>query len=396
MTDDNHTYSAKCRLAPISRVQREDEVPPVEAQFFYSSVIPIDDPLSTSSTVGAESKTNKGQVRPFSRGDNNALEKAWLSLMSEPSRLAHQDALKNLDRTPQFDTEVLASLIQLIATNHWERHRKGYQPQDVTAPASDVLPTTPVPACCCELALDVSQELERAFCALVRRRNPALNVDQVTQQVVFVLDRLKKQANDEFEAQPVSNSTSSSHPGTASTSTTNHPVTRIPKTTTTETRSSKRRSTIGEMRARTNSLSISQPPGLRTPVGSPGLTRPPVVDDGISGRPFVRVGSPETQSEPGSLLLIGLGGPDRDTSRNPDYPQVVSEQEETVTMANQGAQAVPEESQTKVAEVAVGISRLHMVTLPVLQMKPIYWSPINDVAVVSRATWFYRLYFQGR
>jgi hypothetical protein len=133
MTDDNHTYSAKCRLAPISRVQREDEVPPVEAQFFYSSVIPIDDPLSTSSTVGADPKTNKGQVRPFSRGDNNALEKAWLSLMSEPSRRAHQDALKNLDRTPQFDTDILASLIQLLTTKHWERHRKGYQPQDVTA-----------------------------------------------------------------------------------------------------------------------------------------------------------------------------------------------------------------------------------------------------------------------
>ncbi|KAF5563344.1 phosphatidic acid-preferring phospholipase A1 [Fusarium napiforme] len=396
MTDDNHTYSAKCRLAPVSRVQREDEVPPVEAQFFYSSVIPIDDPLSTSSTVGADSKTSKGQVRPFSRGDNNALEKAWLSLMSEPSRRAHQDALRNLDRTPQFDPEVLTSLIQLITTNHWERHRKGYKPQDVTAPVSDVLPTMPVPTCCSELVLDVSQELERAFCALVRRRNPALNVDQVTQQVVFALDRLKKQANDEIEAQPVSNSTPSSHPGTASASTTDHPVTHIPKTTTTEPRSSKRRSTIGEMRARTNSLSTSQPPRVQTPVGSPGLTRPPVVDDGISGRPFVRVGSPETQSEPGSLPRTGLGGPGRHTSRNPDHTRGVPEGEETVAIANQGTQAVPEESQTKVAEVAVGISRLHMVSLPVLQMKPIYWSPINDVAIVSRATWFYRLYFQGR
>ncbi|KAF5579797.1 phosphatidic acid-preferring phospholipase A1 [Fusarium pseudoanthophilum] len=353
MTDDNHTYSSKCRLAPVSRVQREDEVPPVEAQFFYSSVIPIDDPLSTSSTVGADSKTSKGQVRPFSRGDNNALEKAWLSLMSEPSRRAHQDALRNLDRTPQFDPEVLASLIQLITTNHWERHRKGYKPQDVTALVSDVLPTTPVPTCCSELVLDVSQELERAFCALVRRRNAALNVDQVTQQVVFALDRLKKQANDEIEVQAVSNSTPSSHPGTASASTSDHPVTHIPKTTTTDPRSSKRRSTIGEMRARTNSLSTSQPPRVQTPVGSPGLTRPPVVDDGISGRPFVRVGSPETQSEPGSLPLTGLGGPGRHTSRNPDHPQGVPEREETVTIANQGTHAVPEESQTKVAEVAL-------------------------------------------
>jgi len=94
--------------------------------------------------------------------------------------------------------------------------------------------------------------------------------------------------------------------------------------------------------------------------------------------------------------VIGLGGPGQDAPRNPDHPQVVPEREETLTIANQEAQAVPEESQTKVAEVAVGISRLHMVSLPVLQMKPIYWSPINDVAVVSRATWFYRLYSQGR
>jgi hypothetical protein len=31
-----------------------------------------------------------------------------------------------------------------------------------------------------------------------------------------------------------------------------------------------------------------------------------------------------------------------------------------------------------------------MVSLPVLQMKPIYWSPVNDMSIVMRATWFYR------
>ncbi|KAF4824648.1 putative phospholipase [Colletotrichum tropicale] len=31
-----------------------------------------------------------------------------------------------------------------------------------------------------------------------------------------------------------------------------------------------------------------------------------------------------------------------------------------------------------------------MVSIPALQMKPIYWSPVNDIAVVLRATWFYR------
>ncbi|KAF4413677.1 putative phospholipase [Colletotrichum fructicola] len=41
-------------------------------------------------------------------------------------------------------------------------------------------------------------------------------------------------------------------------------------------------------------------------------------------------------------------------------------------------------------DVVVGVSRLHMVSIPALQMKPIYWSPVNDIAVVLRATWFYR------
>ncbi|KAM0554655.1 hypothetical protein ACHAPJ_006724 [Fusarium lateritium] len=392
MTNDYHTYGAKCRLAPVARVQREDKVPPIEAQFFYSSVIPIDDPLSTSSIVGADNKANKGQVRPFARGDNNALEKAWLSLMSESARHAHQEALEG-PGTPQFDTDKLASLIQAITIKHWERHRKGYQPQDVAAPTGNILPATPVPTCCSELVLDVSEELERAFCALVRKRNPALSIDEVTQQIILALGRLKHQASNEVEAQPLSDSTPSSRPGTASTTNTNHPIARITKTTT-ESQSSKRRSTISETRNRTNSLSISQPnrqpPRSQTPVGSLGHSRPPVLDDGISGRPFVRVGSPDTQSEPGSLPFPGIGGSVREVAQAQDQSRAATDREGAAPPPSQKDKKVVEDNQPSVAEVAVGISRLHMVSLPMLQMKPIYWSPINDVAVVSRATWFYR------
>jgi DDHD domain len=42
------------------------------------------------------------------------------------------------------------------------------------------------------------------------------------------------------------------------------------------------------------------------------------------------------------------------------------------------------------ASVPVGISRLHLVKLPALQMMPIYWSPVHDIAVVTRGTWFYK------
>ncbi|KIW21350.1 hypothetical protein PV08_01930 [Exophiala spinifera] len=40
--------------------------------------------------------------------------------------------------------------------------------------------------------------------------------------------------------------------------------------------------------------------------------------------------------------------------------------------------------------VPVGVSRLHLVEMPDLIMKPIYWSPINDTSNVIRATWFYK------
>lgn len=42
------------------------------------------------------------------------------------------------------------------------------------------------------------------------------------------------------------------------------------------------------------------------------------------------------------------------------------------------------------AKVPVGVSRLHEVVMPDLQMDPIYWSPLNDVAPVVRGTWFYK------
>ncbi|PGH05108.1 hypothetical protein AJ80_08407 [Polytolypa hystricis UAMH7299] len=42
------------------------------------------------------------------------------------------------------------------------------------------------------------------------------------------------------------------------------------------------------------------------------------------------------------------------------------------------------------AVVPVGASRLHLVELPNLQMKPMYWNPVHDVSPVVRATWFYK------
>ncbi|KAJ5952598.1 uncharacterized protein N7479_011011 [Penicillium vulpinum] len=50
---------------------------------------------------------------------------------------------------------------------------------------------------------------------------------------------------------------------------------------------------------------------------------------------------------------------------------------------------VTEEPNTQL-KIPVGVSRLHLVELPNLKMKPIYWRPLQDISTVVRATWFYK------
>jgi hypothetical protein len=53
-------------------------------------------------------------------------------------------------------------------------------------------------------------------------------------------------------------------------------------------------------------------------------------------------------------------------------------------------QPAPEAESLPTDTVAVGVSRLHQVEMPSLQMVPIYWTPVNDTAQVIRGTWFYQ------
>ena len=59
-----------------------DEPPKIRAHFFYSSALPIDDPLSPlpPPSTSYQSGHSKVQPRPFSAYDNAALEEAWQGL----------------------------------------------------------------------------------------------------------------------------------------------------------------------------------------------------------------------------------------------------------------------------------------------------------------------------
>ncbi len=93
MTSSLHTYGATCSLQAESNTftHQSSEIsnlpPPLKAHFFYSSALPIDDPLSPVPPPSSSSNTNPSKVppRPFSVYDNTALEEAW-QIIHNPKR----------------------------------------------------------------------------------------------------------------------------------------------------------------------------------------------------------------------------------------------------------------------------------------------------------------------
>ena len=71
-----HTYSSSCHLSQ-SVTTSEDSIPKLRAGWFYTSPLPIDDPLSAVPPPSG-SESIKQPPRPFSLYDNRALEEAWL------------------------------------------------------------------------------------------------------------------------------------------------------------------------------------------------------------------------------------------------------------------------------------------------------------------------------
>ncbi|MCJ1403558.1 hypothetical protein MMC11_006781 [Xylographa trunciseda] len=83
-----HSYGPSCALHEdfnnFTRKASElsDEAPHLRPQFFYSSILPIDDPLSPlpAPSTSSSSGSSRFPPRPFSTYDNVALEEAWQGL----------------------------------------------------------------------------------------------------------------------------------------------------------------------------------------------------------------------------------------------------------------------------------------------------------------------------
>lgn len=91
MSGPVHTYGPTChRSTPkqdLVALQSSPSPPQVNAQFFYTSSLPIDDPLTPlpAATTSTAARTASAP-QPFSARDNIALEQAWRALADASSQ----------------------------------------------------------------------------------------------------------------------------------------------------------------------------------------------------------------------------------------------------------------------------------------------------------------------
>ncbi|GAP92194.1 putative DDHD domain-containing protein [Rosellinia necatrix] len=384
-----HNFGSRCRLAPVSYPfssratpnaahDANDDIPPVKAQFFYSSPIPIDDPLSAIAATN-DPRSLRAALQPFSPGDNNALEAAWLGLATDRYARNHDHARRQRSPSPRLaeaNAAKLSAITHDLATKHAEKHAREGSKRD-SVPQFDGPAQTPdndtAPLCCPDLAADVGLALRDSFCAVARRRQSVLSPDAIAQTVVTEMQKMQN------ESSPAS----AEQRGRSSTATSASLGTLISEHV------GSRRQSLGPARDMSEPSSLEQSGGIRgqshITTGHPSTKYKPIADDGLSGKPFIRVGTPETPmfSQPSSL---SRAIPLPSTPTQAESPKMrVPSSERRPPSYPQGEP--PEEGSVN---VPVGVSRLHEVTLPALQMKPIYWSPVNDIATVLRATWFYR------
>ncbi|KAI9809942.1 MAG: hypothetical protein M1825_000375 [Sarcosagium campestre] len=313
MSSSHHTYGPTCRLKidPIPQEQEAEDRPPhLRAQFFYTSAVPIDDPLSP---LPPPSNTPTSTVlrhpsRPFSALDNAALEEAWKGLYAVQSKYG-----SNASDLNDIEPDLAGSGADEEATSI------GIDPAADRQSGTD----------------------QRSHSGQIPSKNAqidSIGPDSHT-DVKTDVDNVK-----DLKA---IRGLSSSVERTAS--------------------------------------PYGASPGDKDTTGTPFLRAPARSDRPQSSTPSVSssVQRDGGWARPGSSSSAAQ-------RRNEEARHHVSETRETSDFDSSTLGAPTTKPAQSLARVPVGISRLHLVDFPELMMKPIYWSPVNDISSVVRGTWFYK------
>lgn len=253
--------------------QHIEPPPPVASRFFYTSSVPIDDPLSPLPPPTTGNAPARQPPKPFSEYDNAALDKAWHELRRKI--LKHNEERGEKSRSNEGSRA---------------RKRPGSAGHDRRGSSSTSTAATP---------------------RSIPTRPPASSLSQVDVPPVDL-----------------------------------------------------------EMSLETASASLLGPEGASVP--------------DTTGTPFVRA--------PSRTKVRALQREDRPTRPKIQFHDTY-QWDDTSHLAEhspapEGRDRIQNASPS--TKIAVGVSRLHQVEMPDLQMTPIYWTPVHDTAPVIRGTWFYK------
>ncbi|KAL3421944.1 ddhd domain-containing protein [Phlyctema vagabunda] len=476
MPPTSHTYGPTCHLAQSVRKKTsnpDDEIPDLNAQFFYSSPLPIDDPLSAA-PAPTGSETTKYPPRPFSAYDNSILEESWLSLASEkdhknhfkgkppkwmnkheverrsvvPKRLSSRDGKTKQKRGRSKDNTTdkqvgqdTNKVLEQPSTSPKPRRiaksesnpRKHGEPQNSQVFEAEIGSSKPAPEgnleictcdpCSCKDSMCNTSACLKSDCGSVACCASGKPSD-VEEHTTHHQDKSRSQQKE--KSQEENRGKDKAHDQLTKTVSSNVPnpeqqdgshdnrmihkedLMIYPNTGKQHNAANKRgnhKVLIGQklqdndqeqsdMRERKGDQKHSLLDGMPTASGNTeaGPSRPlPSEPAGITGSPFARVpsrrSSPLAQAHNNLPPASELQAPPCDEFKDDTgHAREISDEVMQVT----GCKAYRNSKAKDEVEVPVGISRLHLVKLPSLQMKPIYWSPVHDGAVVTRGTWFYK------
>ncbi|RDW85724.1 hypothetical protein BP5796_04049 [Coleophoma crateriformis] len=444
MPSSTHTYGPTCLLAQsvfkAGSRRGDDDIPDLKAQFFYTSALPIDDPLSAAPSP-AGSDTTRHPPRPFSAYDNNTLEEAWLSLASEKDRKHHFKGKPPMWATKD-DTERRASILKRLAAKSGKKSTQG---DDIMS----TIPQSPLQAPVLEgeavpdmenlgKALESSSKTEsvhknkktkddgegavesaeetgksgkeKGHEAPEKASNEPSCTDKdhgvhpqhctccgqnpdADGQACCKCAEQRTNTGDQQDGASDSKPTPSSKPTPNLNASKEHRALEKHQShkghkehekhhhhTQSKGHKEFERHALHDQALQSGELADAGP-SRALPSGPAGIT----------GSPFARV--PSRRSSP--LMQSALpdsdepnGEADQNQAKIHVSGHVTELSEETVEVP--GCRAHKNFKEKDDLEVPVGISRLHLVKLPSLQLKPIYWSPVHDQAAVTRGTWFYR------
>jgi hypothetical protein len=470
MSPSKHTYGPTCHLSRVvtfSGSNGDDDIPALKAQFFYSSPLPIDDPLTAvPASSGSESRATKHTPRPFSAYDNNALEEAWLGLGSDQDRKHHRK-LKNSSLRPLTKTQAKKNpndeVAKLRAENcskcsetrgactcpHTKtrcttcpspsaRSSKGlgslakaweaavsiddidtdFDPATLnragpalTANPSTVenstghsitlttnktrVPDVASPSCCSELEQDVKAEQRKGMTGSLKEEESTASL---VQDVMVEDDKQKGTGSVKSKKGPTGAVKASKKQDRVPSQV--DVVDNAPQCQSREHKVFEKNKHSKDHRLFTDQLeaNLAMQPTHPSDTAGPNKNKLAVSgtsDTGTTGFPFQRApsrrGNLSSRSRSPSPSVRGNVGNEPEAENHPDdAPEGSNAQSSNVVETIHVHHCKARKNTQDYANVPVGISRLHLVKLPALQMMPIYWSPVHDIAAVTRGTWFYK------